>query len=126
MVTATGYKPIIITPTSTNGGISGTGTTTINGGSTTSSGGSSTSTSTSTSSTTTTTNVKTGTKQEFQQNNFTSDWDPFAHVKVLTEEQKQLKTDILNQYNEQRAKIEEAYKQQRAILEQQKAEAESK
>lgn len=47
-------------------------------------------------------------------------------MKVLTEEQKQLKQEILSQYNEERAKIEEAYNQQKAILEQQKEEAESR
>lgn len=64
--------------------------------------------------------VKTGTMKEFSEGNEQYNWDPFADMKVLTEDQKILKEKILDQYNAQRAKIEEAYLEQKAILEKQK------
>lgn len=118
VVKADGYEPIVITPTETNGGSNTqTSTSSSTSGSTTSSGGSSNQPNY---------NVKTGTMKEFSEGTTDYNWDPFAGMKVLTEEQKVLKDKIINEYNEQRAKIEAAYQEQKAILEKQKVEAEQK
>lgn len=103
VVVTPGYKPIIITPTATNGGNGGS---TSNGGSTTNNGGSSSSSSGSSGTTTVNYNVKTGTSKEFQEYINSIDYDPFAGIKVLTEEQKQAQAAYKKAVQQQKSAIE--------------------